>query len=111
MNPILQLENEAEALKQSGDFKGAIGKLNELLALKEDFARAHLALAVLYERVKDYEKSVTHAERAVELEPDDNFNITALSITYQKAFEGTRDPMFIQKAEMALARSHRGGCH
>jgi tetratricopeptide (TPR) repeat protein len=107
---ILTLENEAEKLKQAGDFSGAIQKLQEVLAIDETFARAHLALAVLFEKMQDYQQSVAHAERAVELEPDDSFNISALSITYQKAFEGTRDPMYIQKAEAALARSRRGCC-
>lgn len=107
---ILALENEAEKLKQAGDLRGAIAKLEEVLKLDETFARAHLGLAVLYERVQDYQQSVAHAERAVELEPGDSFNISALSITYQKAFEGTRDPTYIQKAEAALARSRRG-CH
>jgi tetratricopeptide (TPR) repeat protein len=105
---ILTLENEAESLKQAGDFQGAIEKLQAVLAIDESFARAHLALAVLFEKVQNYEQSVAHAERAVELEPDDSFNISALSITYQKAFEGTRDPMYIHKAETALARSRRG---
>ena len=104
---ILALENEAERLKQAGDFSGAIGKLEDVLTIDETFARAHLGLAVLFEKVQDYLKSVAHAERAVELEPNDSFNISALSITYQKAFEGTRDPMFIQKAEEALAKSRR----
>ena len=105
---ILALENEAESLKKAGDFQGAIDKLQEVITLDETFARAHLALAVLFEKVHDYEQSVAHAERAVELEPNDSFNISALSITYQKAFEGTRDPTYIQKAEAALAKSRRG---
>jgi hypothetical protein len=74
--------------------------------LDEKFARVHLALSVLYHKKEDYEKSVAHAERAVELEPDDAFNVAALSVTYQRAFEGTRDPIYIQKAEEALARGH-----
>jgi tetratricopeptide (TPR) repeat protein len=107
---ILALENEAEALKQAGDVRGAIDKLEEVLKIDETFARAHLGLAVLYEKIQDFAQSVAHAERAVELEPQDRFNIAALSITYQKAFEGTRDPLYIQKAEAALARS-RSSCH
>lgn len=105
---ILALENEAEKLKQEGNFEAAIEKLLAALELKEDFARAHLGLAVLYEKAQNFEKSVFHAERAVELEPDDQFNLAALSVTYQRAFEGTRDPIFIQKAEDAMARSRRG---
>lgn len=105
---ILALENEAESLKQAGDFPAAIEKLLAVLAIDEKFARAHLGLAVLFEKVQDFERSVAHAERAVELEPNDPFNIAALSVTYQRAFEGTRDPIYIQKAEEALARGRRG---
>ncbi len=102
---LLKLENEATALKNDGNPQGAIEKLLELLAIDDTFVRAHMALSVLYHTVKDYEKSVQHAERVVELEPGDPFNFSALSIAYQRAFEHTRDPEFIQKAELAMARS------
>ncbi|HMO15546.1 MAG TPA: scaffolding protein [Pirellulaceae bacterium] len=102
---LLQLEKEASALKEAGDLHGSIAKLRELLAIDDSFVRAHLALSVLYYNVKDYENSVSHAERVCELEPNDSFNYSALSIAYQRAFELSRDPMYIQKAEMAMARS------
>ena len=108
MSPeLLELETQAEQLKMDGNHEAAIAKLVEALEIDESFARAHLALSVLYNKTADYEKSVAHAERAVELEPDDAFNMTALSITYQRAFEGTKDPIYIQKAEDALARGNR----
>ncbi len=100
----IKLENEAAALKDEGKFDESIAKYNELLGLDESFVRAHLALSVLYHNVKDYEKSVAHAEQAVELEPNDSFNYSALSISYQRAFEHTRDPSFIEKAETAMAK-------
>ena len=85
--------------KSDGKNEEAIAKLIEALEKDESFVRAHLALSVLYHKLADYEKSVAHAERAVELEPNDAFNVAALSVTYQRAFEGTRDPIYIQKAE------------
>lgn len=106
MSPeILALEDEADQLKSAGKFPEAIEKLNAALAIDEKFVRAHLALAVLHEKTGEFEKSVAHAERAVEIEPEDSFNFVALSVTYQRAFEGTRDPEYINKAEMAKARS------
>ena len=73
--------------------------------MDEQFVRGHLALAVLYHQTKNYPLACKHAERACELEPTDSFNFAALSVTYQRAFEGTRDQNYIQKAEMAMARS------
>jgi len=105
---LLKLENEAEQLKNDGKHQEAIEKLQEALKVDEKFTRGHLALSVLYHLVEDYERSCLHGEKVVELEPNDAFNHTALSVTYQRAFEGTRDPIYIQKAEEAMARS-RGG--
>ena len=100
MSPeLLELENEAEKLKGEGKNEEAIAKLHEALAIDENFVRAHLAVSVLYHKIEDYEKSVAHAEKAYQLEPEDPFNAAALSVTYQRAFEGTRDPIYIQKAE------------
>ncbi len=99
MSPeILALEKEADQLKNDGKNDEAIAKLNEILERDENFVRAHLALAVLYHKTEVHDKSVAHAETAYQLEPDD-FNAAALSVTYQRAFEGTRDPIYIQKAE------------
>lgn len=102
---ILDLENEAEKLRGEGKHAEAIEKIKEALAIDESFTRGHLALAVLYHYTGDYEASCKHGERACELEPNDPFNFVALSVTYQRAFEGTRDPIYIQKAEMAKARN------
>ena len=110
MNPeILALEKEADQLKADGKFEEAIAKTKEALAIDETFARAHLTLSVLYEKVEDFANSVFHGEKLIELEPNDKFNYVALSEVYRRAFEGTRDPMYIQKAEDAKARGAAGG--
>lgn len=107
MSEVLDLEREAEALREEGKYDAAIEKLKQLLEKDESFVRAHLALAVVYHHTGDYERSVHHGEKAVELEPTDAFNYAALSITYQRAFEATRDPIYIQKAESARDRGHQ----
>lgn len=104
---VLALEQDSDRLRGEGKFTEAIEKLHQALAIDSDYVLAHLGLAVLYHHTGDYEKSVAHGEKAVALEPEDSFNHTALSVTYQRAFEGTRDPIYIQKAEDAKARSHR----
>lgn len=106
MATIYELENEAEKLKDAGKSEAAIAKLHEALELDPKFVRAHLALAVLYQRVKDFEKSIEHGQLACELEPDDPFNFTAMSVTFQRAFAGTGNRQFIQLAEEAMARAH-----
>ena len=102
---ILALEKEADQLKTDGKPQEAIEKLKQAVELDERFVRGHMALSVLYHQVEDHLKSCHHAERVVEIEPEDPFNWSALSVTYQRAFEGTRDPLFIQKAEEAMAKS------
>ncbi len=105
---ILELEKKAEALRAEGKYDEAISVINQLLEAEKTFVRGHLALAVLYHNTQNYELACRHAERACELEPGDAFNYAALSVTYQRAFEGTRDPEYITKAELAMAKS-RGG--
>lgn len=110
MSPeVLAIEREVDQLKVDGKISEAIEKMKEALAIDDSFARGHLTLAVLYGKAEEYLKSVEHAERVVELEPNEKFNYVALSETYRRAFEGTRDETFIQKAEDAKARAAMSG--
>lgn len=102
---VLQLEREAEALRAAGKPAEAIARVEEALAIDESFVRGHLALAVLCIQTGEFERACSHGERACELEPGDNFNFVALSVTCQRAFEGTRDPSYIHRAELAKARA------
>ena len=106
MSEAAKLENEATKLRNEGKYEEAIAKLKLALEQDENFVLAHLGLAVLYHNIGDYPNSVLHGEKAVEVEPTESFNYSALSVTYQRAFEGTRDPIFIQKAEEAKAKAH-----
>ena len=108
MSELIEMEKAADQLKDQGKNEEAIAAYLAILEKDEKFVRAHLALAVVYERAGDFERSVFHGEKACEIEPEDHFNFMALSITYQRAFEGTRDQAFIQKAEDAKARAAMG---
>ena len=44
--------------------------------------------------------------RACELEPEEAFNFTAMSVTYQRAFAGTQNAEYIHRAEDAMAKAH-----
>ena len=63
-----------------------------------DFSLAHSALAAWCTRLERHEDAVRHARRVVELEPNDPFSYTALSVACMR---GGR----IAEAEDALARS------
>ena len=105
MSTVNELYKAHEQLKREGKNDEAITKLEELLKQDEKHVLAHLALSVLYGKANQHELAVTHAEKAVEIEPQDTFNWTALSTTYQKAFEATRDRQFIFRAEDAKQRA------
>ncbi len=93
-----QLYDEAEKLKDEGKTAEAVSKLNELLAADANFTLAHSALAVLLGRLGEHPQAVEHAQRVCELEPNDPFSFTALSVTCQRAG-------LIQQAEDAMARA------
>ena len=105
MPTSIELYDEADQLKEAGQLDAAIAKLNEILAQEKDFTLAHSALAVLYGKVNRHEDAIRHGRRACELEPNDAFGYTALSVTYQRAFAGTGNHQYIQLAEDAMAKS------
>lgn len=93
-----QAYDEADKLKDAGQLDEAAAKLEELLAGHPDYALAHSALAVIYTRLRKHEDAVKHALRTTELEPNDPFSFTALSVTYMRAGK-------IPEAEDAMARA------
>ena len=97
---------KAEKLKDEGNHEEAIAVLNDLLAQDEGHTLSHLALAVLYGKVNQHDKAIDHGRRACELDPNDAFGFTALSVTYQRAWQGTQRPEYIQLAEEAMAKAH-----
>ncbi|HUY89308.1 MAG TPA: tetratricopeptide repeat protein [Pirellulales bacterium] len=94
-----ELYNEAEQLKDAGDLEGAVAKLNVLVEQDANYALAHSALAVIYTRLRRHDEAIQHASKVCELEPQDAFSFTALSVTYQRAGK-------IPEAEQAMAQAH-----
>jgi len=105
MPTVNELYKEHEQLKRDGKTDEAIAKLEEALKADESHVLSHLALAVLCGKAGKHDEAVTHAERAVGLEPQDTFNWTALRTTYQRAFEAPRDRQYIFRAEDAKQRA------
>ena len=101
-----ELYAEGEKLKDQGQHEEATAKFEQALAANGNFALAHYALAVMYGKAGRHEEAVKHGQRACELEPDDPFAFTAMSVTYQRAFADTRNPAYIGQAEEAMGRAH-----
>jgi tetratricopeptide (TPR) repeat protein len=103
----VKLYDEADKLKAEGKLDEAVLKLQEALAIDDSYALAHSALAVVLQRLGRHDEAIKHAVRVTELEPDDPFSFTALSVTYQRAFAGTNQMGYIRLAEDAMERSRQ----
>ncbi len=79
-----ELYDQAVDLRDGGDKPGAVTKLEEAVAADPGFAIGHGMLAKLYVDLAESDKAIEHAKKVVELEPDDVFSYTALSVIYQR---------------------------
>ena len=93
-----QLYDQAVDLRDRGDKEAAIAKLEEAVAIDNDFALGHGMLAKLCADMAQAEKAIAHAKRVVEIDPDDTFSYTALSVIYQRCGK-------IPEAEEAKAKA------
>ena len=106
MNGQEERYQAAELLKDEGRLAEAVAALEALVSDHPTFTLAHSALAAWCTRLDRHDDAIRHARRACELEPDDPFSYTALSVACMR---GGR----IAEAEDALARSRmlQGGHH
>jgi len=93
------LYDEAVRLKDQNQLEAAVQKLQEALALKADHVLSHSALAVYLQRLGKPDDAIKHAIRVTELEPNDPFSYTQLSVIYVRCGK-------IQEAEDAKAKAH-----
>ena len=94
-----------EKLIDAEQWTDAAAGLEKIVAIDDSFVLAHLALSRVYTKLGQHTEACQHGERACELEPNDPFNCTALSLTYQRAWAGTQDHQYITKAEDAMAKA------
>ena len=94
-----ELYDEAIKIKDTGDLPGAIAKLHEVLAIDPDNTDSHAALAVYYQRLHKPDEAIRHAQKVVELMPNDVFAYTQLSVIYMRCGK-------ILEAEDAKAQAH-----
>ena len=106
MTEIHEKYNEVEKLIDDEKYPEAIEGLKALVDEDDTYVLAHLALARVYTKTGQHAEAINHGEKACELEPNDPFNFTAMSVTYREAWEGTQDQQYITKAEDAKERAH-----
>jgi Flp pilus assembly protein TadD len=99
------LYDEADKLKDASRLDEAVAKLKEALTVDPNYALAHSALAVVLQKQGLHEEAIQHARKVCEIEPQDPFSYTALSVTYQRAFAGTNSMGYIRMAEDAMEQS------
>ncbi len=105
MSDVHAAYNDVEKLIDEEKFQEAIEKLKQIIQQDETFVLGHLALARVYTKTGQHAEAIEHGKKACELEPEDSFNFTALSVTYQRAWAGTQNQQYIQLAEDAMAQA------
>ena len=103
---VVELYDEADALKEQGKLDDAVAKFQEVLTVDDSYALAHAALSLLLQKMGKHEEAIQHAERLCELEPNDPFSHMSMSVVCQRVFASTKNTDFIRLAEEAMARSH-----
>ncbi len=107
MPDAVQLYDEADALKEQGKLEEAIEKLKQALTVDETYALAHSALGILLQKQGHHDEAIQHVQRVCELEPEDPFSFTSMSVICQRVFASTQDTKYIQLAEEAMERSRQ----
>ena len=93
-----QLYDEAVACRDAGDKPAAVEILRRAVADDPAFAIGHGMLAKLCADLGQTDDAIAHALKVVELEPEDTFSYTALSVIYQRCGK-------IPEAEAAKAQA------
>lgn len=94
-----ELYDQAVDLRDQGNKEAAVERLEEALVLDPDDVLAHGMLAKLCADLARGDDAIRHALRVVELEPNDTFSYTALSVIYQRCGK-------IPEAEEAKAKAY-----
>jgi Flp pilus assembly protein TadD len=96
-NPSVTAYNEAAALANDGKVPEAIAKLEEAVAAKPDFTAGYEALAKLYLRSKNYDKAIDRANKALEIDTDNQDMFTVLAESYTAKGDKTKAAEYRKK--------------
>ena len=92
------LYREANKQKAAGDLEAAVATLEGLVAEHPGHVPSHVALSTYLERLGRKEEALEHAKKVPELEPEDAFSYTHLSVICQRCG-------LIPEAEDAMAKA------
>lgn len=81
-NPAVILYNEGAALANDGKSAEAIAKFEEAVAAKPDLTAGYEALAKKYLQVKNYDKAIDRANKALEIDSDNQDMFSVLADSY-----------------------------
>jgi tetratricopeptide (TPR) repeat protein len=97
MATYIELFKEGRRLKDTGDYAAAVPLLQEAITLHDKPTLALVALAQCQTELGQHAEAIDAAQKAVALDPTDQFNYIALSRAYQRGG-------FIPEAEYAKAK-------
>jgi tetratricopeptide (TPR) repeat protein len=81
-NPAVAAYNEGAELANAGKVPEAIAKVEEAVTAKPDLTAGYEALAHLYLRNKNYDKAIDRANKALEIDTDNQDMFTVLTEAY-----------------------------
>src|SRR3954451_3172310 len=96
-NPGVLAYNEAAALANDGKVPEAIAKLEEAVTAKPDLTAGYEALAKLYLRVKNYDKAIDRANKALEIDTDNQDMFSVLADSYTAKGDKTKAAEYRKK--------------
>ena len=94
-----QMYDAASKLKEAGDLAGAVAALLKIIDVDKDHLHTNMALGVFMQKLDRIEEAIKYAVRVTEIQPEDPFSFTQLSVIYQRCGK-------IPEAEDAMAKAH-----
>ena len=94
-----KMYDAANKLKEEGDLQGAADALMKILEIDPDHLHTNMALGVYLQKLGRPEEAIKYAVRVTEVQPEDPFSFTQLSVIYQRCGR-------ILEAEDAMAKAH-----
>jgi Flp pilus assembly protein TadD len=101
-----KLYDAAMKLKSAGNLEGCVEALKHIITIDPKHVQTHMALGVHLQKLGRFDEAIAHATRVTELEPNDPFSFTQLSVICQRCGK-----IFEAEDAMAKAKMIQGnGC-